>query len=535
MLNEPTGDAAPAPPRNESAASPADQAAMAEFYGFTLRINRQIPFVADATGALLCIHPRWAEWSGAPLSGALGFGFLDYAHPSDRSDVEAAWRNAMRHAESFAHDHRLRVADGSYHWFRCAAEKYPGPDQTPRWRGLLTDIDELWRARRAAQASEARFRTAALATRDVIWDLDLPSKTVTFSDGLAFALGYDATQTRAAAWWREQIHPEDIDRVAASFRACPPDQRWLCEYRLRRSDGRYIHVQARAFIERNGAGRPIRVTGALADLTEERATRRKIERLQSEMADSSRSGAAAAFAMLSHELNQPLTSLANFVRGARRLLDQGDPESRDRILMAMDSAATSASDAGALVHRLNDLVSHGEGRLSAQNLWEAASDARALTCLDTLGGRVRIEIAKDLGDLDVIGDRIQIRQIFLNLFRNAVEALEETANPHVAVSVASIGEFARIAVLDNGPGFGAHRPETLFAPFTTTKPNGVGLGLSICQMIVESNGGHIVAEARPAGGAAFYFTMPLTEIRDAAAAATGRAAMPLDPAGDHER
>ncbi|WP_161989009.1 PAS domain-containing sensor histidine kinase [Sphingomonas glacialis] len=496
-------------------------AALEELYRFTMRINRQIPFVADAGGAVLCIDPLWGEWAGAAPSEALGFGFLHYIHHDDRSMVKVAWIDAMAHADAFLLDHRARMADGSYRWFRCASEKYQLPGEPLRWRGLLTDIDELCRARTAAQDSEARFRTAAFATRDVIWDLDLATSTVTFSECLATALGYDASHTSAASWWRKQVHPDDIDRVTQAFRACPPGERWICDYRMRRADGSYMPMQARAFILRDAHGRPVRVTGALTDLTEERATKRRIERLQSEMADSSRSGAAAAFAMLSHELNQPPTALANFVRGARRLLEQDDPTARDRVLMAMDAAAASASDAGAIVHRLSDLVSHGEGRLSAQNLWEAANDARALTCLDTAGGGVRIEIAGDLGDLEVIGDRLQIRQVFLNLFRNAVEALIDTPDPRVSVSVAPAGEFVRVAVIDNGPGFGANKPEALFAPFTTTKANGVGLGLSICQMIIEANGGEIRAEPHPVGGAAFYFTVPQTEGRSDADASIG--------------
>lgn len=510
MIEQPPGRAPPQTDQN-SEAHPASSTAMEELYRFTMRINRQFPFIADAEGKLLYIDPLWADWSGAPLSNALGFGFLEYIHPDDRGAIKVAWVHATARREDFLHDHRARMADGSYRWFRCASEKYRMPGKALRWRGLVTDIDELCSARTAAQTSEERFRTAALATRDIIWDVDLRTKTVTFSDDLASALGYDVFHTSASAWWREHVHPDDIERASQSFRSCPPGERWICEFRIRRAEGTYIHMQARAFIKRDGAGHPVRVTGALADLTDERANRSRIERLQSEMADSSRSGAAAAFAMLSHELNQPLTALANFVRGARRLLHQADPKSRDSILMAMDAAAASAADAGAIVHRLNDLVSHGEGRLSAQNLCEAANDARALTCLDTLGGRVWIDIAENLGEFAIIGDRVQIRQVFLNLFRNAVEALADTADPSITVSMQSAGEFVRVGVVDNGPGFGANEPDALFAPFTTTKTSGVGLGLSICRMIIESNGGQITAEPNAASGAALYFTVPKTE------------------------
>ena len=485
-----------------------------ELYRFTIRINRQIPFIADEHGAVISIAPLWGEWCGARLSDAMGYKFLSRIHPEDRGGLADAWANATRGAEAYVYDHRTRMADGSYRWFRCAAEKYHPEDGTaPRWRGLLSDIDELFRARAAAQASEARFRTAALATRDVIWEVDLQTRLVTFGDLITSFLGYDVEEiTSSASWWREKIHPDDIARTSASFCACPAGERWVCDFRLRRVDGDYVHMQSRAFIARDATGRAIRVTGALADLTEERATRQRIERLQLEMVDSSRLGAAAALsAMLSHELNQPLTSLANFIRGARRLLHQGNPASHDSILMAMDAAATSALEAGTIVHRMSELVSQGEGRLSAQNLWEAANDARSLTCLDTAWNNVDIAIAPELHDFDVIGDRIQMRQVFLNIFRNAVDALRATREPMIRVTVTAAQEFVEVTIADNGPGFCGSKPEGLFAPFVTTKPNGVGLGLSICQMIIESLGGGIRAQQNPEGGATFLFTMPRVE------------------------
>lgn len=147
-------------PNRNASRSPASFITMEELYRFTMRINRQFPFVADVDGALLYIDPLWAEWSGAPLSNALGFGFLDYIHPDDRVTVAAAWKHAMAHTVGLLHNHRARMADGSYRWFRCASGKYQMPGEPLRWRGLVTDIDELCRARTAAKASEARFRTS---------------------------------------------------------------------------------------------------------------------------------------------------------------------------------------------------------------------------------------------------------------------------------------------------------------------------------------------------------------------------------------
>ncbi|MEN2785049.1 PAS domain-containing protein [Sphingomonas qilianensis] len=470
--------------------------------------------MADASGALVSIDESWTERTGGPVADALGRGFLEYIHPEDRQGLGDAWTAATRDSEEYLFDHRVRMADGAYRWFRCRAEKFRSRDGGEVfWRGLLSDVDELIRARAAAEANAARFSKAAWATRDVIWEIDIATDTLTFSNDLDSTLGYGNVEAVGAlAWCRERIHPDDLARFTHSFFSCPEGERWICEYRTRRADGAYAHVQARAFIERDRNGRAIRATGALSDLTEERATQQRIEQLQSEMLDISRSGTAAALAgMLSHELNQPLTSLTNYVRGARRLLLQDDPLSRDRILLAVESAATNALDAGAIVHRMRELTLRGEGRLSVHNLWEAANDACALTSQNSAGGGVRIMIASALSEFDIIADRIQTRQVFVNLLRNAVDALDDTPTPAISVAATASGDFVKVEIADNGRGFGVNQPEGLFAPFMTTKLHGVGLGLAICQMIIESNGGQIWAENAATGGAAFCFTLPLAE------------------------
>lgn len=489
-------------------------AELEERHSFTVRINRQISFIACADGAILSMDPLWAERTGAPVAQALGRGFLAFIHPDDRDRLARAWGAATRDAGDYLQDHRVRMADGGYRWFRCRAEKFGTLDgAVVRWRGLLTDIDELFRAREAAQTSERRFRTAARATRDVIWNVDIPADTISFSDELAKRLGYgDPASLSKLSWWRGRIHPDDLEVVVQSFRSCRDGERWKCEFRLLQADGQYTPVQSRAFVERDAAGAPVSATGALSDLSEERAAQQRIERLQAEMLDISRSGTAAALAaMLAHELNQPLTSLTNYVRGARRLLRQGDPAAHERVLTAIDSAASSALDAGAIVHRMRELISRGEARLSVQNLWDAADDARSLTSLNLSGGAIRIDIAQQLRESAVIADRVQTRQVFLNLLRNAVDALADTPRAAIVITAEPAGEFVKVAIADNGQGFGANKPEALFTPFMTTKANGIGLGLAICRMIVESNGGRIWAECNASGGATFCFTLPLAE------------------------
>ena len=499
-------------------------------YDCVIRITGQVPFAADAEGILLSIGDRWEGWTGIPVEQAIGTSLFDWVYPEDQVAARDTWRTIVRDGDAYSLDFRLAAAADPRRWVRCRAERIDaGVLGAPHWRGVLDDIDELYRARREAQQNERRYRTAARATRDVIWDADLENGTIIFGETLQETLGHaEVERLLPLSWWEERLHPDDLEETRASFYACPPGARWVAEYRVQRGDGSYAIVQSRAFIRRDAQGEPKQATGAISDLTDERLMRARMEKLRADMLDSSRSGTVGALAgMLAHELNQPLTALTNYVRGARRLLQQDD-FSRDRVQAALESAASSAIDAGALVQRMRELISRGEGRLTVERLGRIATNARALTILQNEQSNLRIAIEDGLEDCKIVCDRIQTHQVFLNLLRNAAEATARTPAPFIEVRAAQEGEFVRVSIVDNGPGFGTTKPDEVFTPFLTTKMHGVGIGLAICKMIIEAQGGRIWAEERAAGGAAFHFTLPLSDGENMISATDARSGRPSE-------
>ncbi len=219
----------------------------------------------------------------------------------------------------------------------------------------------------------------------------------------------------------------------------------------------------------------------------------------------------AMASMLAHELNQPLTALIGYIRGAQRLLARGDETAIQKSLSALDAAAQSALGAGTIVRRLRELVTHGEATLAVQDLPELIEEACALALMDARQLRITKTVDLDPGARHVAVDRIQIRQVLINLLRNAVEAMRELTDRKLTIRTRAGGERAEISIIDTGAGIPPEQQATLFHPFASTKPGGMGVGLSICRIIVEANGGRIWLERSNSGGTEFRFTVPLSD------------------------
>ena len=250
-------------------------------------------------------------------------------------------------------------------------------------------------------------------------------------------------------------------------------------------------------------------TGFIRDLTERQRTEARLQELQSELVHISRLTAMGEMAStLAHELNQPLTAIANYLKGTRRLLEKSTDESSAMMRDAMDKAADQAMRAGQIIRRLRDFVARGESERRMESITKLVEEASALALVGVkdLGIRVtfRFDPAVDL----VLADRVQIQQVLLNLMRNAMEAMEGCERRDLVISVASVEDsHVRVSVTDSGSGIAPEIAEQLFQPFITTKRQGMGVGLSISRTIVEAHGGHIWVESNPTGGTAFHFTL----------------------------
>ena len=257
-------------------------------------------------------------------------------------------------------------------------------------------------------------------------------------------------------------------------------------------------------------------TGFIRDLTERRRTEEQLELLQSELMHVSRVSAMGTMAStLAHELNQPITAIANYAQALRDLMNEPRPDDLPMVQEALEDTAKEALRAGNIVRRLRDFVARGDVEKSIEKLPELINEAAVLGLLGAREKGVETYFDIDPYASPVLADKVQIQQVLINLIRNAVEAMGESeVRKLTIVSRADQSGFVRVTVSDTGPGVAPDMVEQLFTAFVSTKAEGMGLGLSICRTIVEGNGGRIWMEPRPGGGTEFHFTLARAQVEE---------------------
>jgi two-component system sensor kinase FixL len=251
-------------------------------------------------------------------------------------------------------------------------------------------------------------------------------------------------------------------------------------------------------------------TGFLRDLTERQKTEARLQELQTELVHISRLTAMGEMASaLAHELNQPLSAIANYMKGSRRLLESRTDEESALIRDAMERAAEQSLRAGEIIRRLRDFVARGESERRVESLKKLVEEASALALVGAKEHGVRVRFQIDPAHDLVLVDKVQIQQVLLNLIRNGIEAMEQSTRRELVIASSLREEhLVEVSVADTGSGISPEIAGQLFQPFITTKPYGMGVGLSISRSIVEAHGGQITIEPNPDGGTVFRFTVP---------------------------
>jgi two-component system, LuxR family, sensor kinase FixL len=250
-------------------------------------------------------------------------------------------------------------------------------------------------------------------------------------------------------------------------------------------------------------------TGFIRDLTEREQAELRVHDLQTELAHVSRVTAMGALATaIAHELNQPLTSIANYVETAEELLVDPDAETLEIVREALRQCAADSMRAGQIVRRLRDFISRGETEHRVESLERVVNEASALALVGAGDRGVEVEVKLDPAIDHVFIDRIQVQQVIFNLVRNAIEAMADSPVRRLRISAKPVADHqVQLSIEDSGPGLPPEVAERLFQPFLSTKAEGMGVGLSICHTIITGHGGRIWAEPSSLGGSAFHFTL----------------------------
>ena len=235
----------------------------------------------------------------------------------------------------------------------------------------------------------------------------------------------------------------------------------------------------------------------------------RLRDLQADFVHVSRLSAMGEMATtLAHELNQPLTALMNYTQACRRLL-QSAPQDTTRLQELMTKAIGQANRAGEIIRRLRSFVSHADGERTLEDIGDVVNEACALALVGARADGVETTFVMPDGLPPVCVDRIQIQQVIVNLVRNSLDATSGQGDRSITIGTARGGDgTVEVSVADNGPGLGKAVTERLFQPFNSSKPQGMGIGLSISRTIVEQHGGRIWARPNAGGGVVFCFTLP---------------------------
>jgi len=379
-----------------------------------------------------------------------------------------------------------------------------------RDRTLVTevnnDITEEWRGR------EARLYLASIveSSDDAIIGKTLHGTITSWNRAAEAIFGYSGREVIGRPI--TLLHPADrLHEEAMILEQLSRGERISrFETTRLRKDGSEIAVTLTISPIRDASGEIIGVSKLVRDITAERRNQSRIAELQAELVHVARLSTMGQMASaIAHELNQPLTAVANYAGALGRMLAAGNA-APDRAQQVVDRIRAQIGRAGEVIRRLRDHVAKRAATRRLEDLNEVVTEAVDLALVGTRHQNVRTELRLDPSVGVVLIDRVQVGQVLINLVRNAVEAMQDSERRELNVATRSDERVVKIVVSDTGTGISPDVAERLFQPFVTTKASGLGLGLSICREIIEAHGGQIAASANAAGGTDFTVALPFS-------------------------
>jgi PAS domain S-box-containing protein len=443
--------------------------------------------------------------------------FLDRVHPSDRDAIEQNTDLVIHTGKDFAHDYRLLLGSGTIKYVHSTGHPVTNKfGEIIEIVGAAAEITGRVYAEQALKRSEFYLAEAERISHTGCWARNTTTGDVFWSEEEWRIFGLDPKKTQLTYQvFLNMIHPDDrlsVEMISAS--AVRSGKPYDIPYRIIFKDGSIKHLQMVGNPVFHESGEVKEYIGVTLDVTDRKRTEAALQEAQSELARAARLTTMGEFAAsIAHEINQPLAAIVAHGQATRRWLNRDVPnlvEAREAIASAVNAADRTSE----VITRIRTLLRNDKPQYLAVDMNNVIRDVLALTN-STLQARnvlVRTRLPADLPQ--VRGDRVGLQQVIMNLITNGSEAMSSITDRSRILRIESqieAPDSILVAVADAGTGFDPDIADRIFDRLFTTKPNGMGLGLSICRSIIEAHGGRLWASAGSPHGAVFQFTMPTLE------------------------
>jgi len=436
---------------------------------------------------------------------------LQRTHPDDRACVQQIIDRAAQERKDLDFEHRLLMPNGSVKYVHVVGHALKEDESgTPEFVGAITDITGRKHVEEILRRSEAYLSEAQRLSHTGSWAcIPATGEHTYWSEEMFRIMGFDiAAGPPRYEEFQRRVHPDDRARTKEHFRTAIREKvDFDHSYRIVHPGGEIREIQVIGHPVLSPSGDLVEFVGTMIDVTE----RRRAEEERQALAHANRITTMGQLtASIAHEVNQPIAAVVTNAQAALRWLNMQPPDPEE-VRQALDRIVRNGRRAGDVIGRIRALVTNAPPRNDQLDINEVILEVIALTRseLRSSGTSLQTQLADGLPL--ILGDRIQLQQVMLNLIFNAVEAMSGSreGSRELLIRTEQGGRGGvLVAVQDSGPGLKPESVERLFEPFHTTKPGGMGMGLSICRSIIEAHGGRVWATTNIPQGAVLQFILP---------------------------
>ncbi len=377
------------------------------------------------------------------------------------------------------------------------------------------DMLRASRLTRELNESRRRLELAADSANLGLWDWDGRRRRIFATHQAREIFGLTHEQSANVRHWLGKVHPDDAERLTQEMASATVSGReYSTEFRIRPDERTTRWILAHGRAEVQSPGRPSLVRGVLRDVSEQRRAEDETQELRRELAHASRvSMAGQLSSSLAHEITQPLSAILRNAEAAGMLLESGAPDHEELKAIVADILRDDRR-AREVIDRLRSMLRRRDVEFQRIDPDDMVQDVVAIVRADAVSRQVALEHLPAPGIPAIIGDRVQLSQVLLNLVINAMDAVAELPPSQRSVRLWSrptADGQVELCVTDSGPGISSDAARRIFEPFYTTKSSGMGMGLAISRSIAEAHGGSLRLDARGEGGATFRLSLPAGE------------------------